>query len=231
MSLSQVFQTIEDKFKTTALGPDRWYIAAAATLVGGNDPELCGDLYQHLIAQPEFSSPAQRQRLVRRIRETLVKSVCIVGVCKPLEAILAISKLERPEDKDLTVTREGWQCDEANLQRGKEWLGKIYAGDTSETLKLFADHGDFNWISQNITYGLYLSDRTVLDDVETELVVLPGIMIQNLKLETHWHIRGIRRIGVSSHDTQVVWDSVQLIAEYLGIKLNRVPTVESVRDV
>ncbi|KAE8164093.1 hypothetical protein BDV40DRAFT_287233 [Aspergillus tamarii] len=32
------------------------------------------------------------------------------------------------------------------------------------------------------------------------------IMIQNLRKETHWHIRGMRRIGVSKEDTQVLWD-------------------------
>ena len=41
-----------------------------------------------------------------------------------------------------------------------------------------------------ITYGLYLSDHTILDGVDTELVVLSGIMLQNLKTETAWHLRG-----------------------------------------
>jgi hypothetical protein len=55
-------------------------------------------------------------------------------------------------------------------------------------------------------------------------------MIQNLPKETHWHIRGTRRIGVSKHDVQVIWDCVQLIAKFVGLKLNRVPTVEDVES-
>ena len=79
-----------------------------------------------------------------------------------------------------------------------------------------------------ITYGLFLSDRQVLDDVDTQLVVLPGIMSQNLKTETHWHIRGTRRLGVPKEDVQVIWNCVQLVAEFFGTKLNRVPTVDAV---
>ena len=221
----KLFVKIESQFENTSFGADHWYIATIAALAGGNDPELCKDLYLHLISKPEYSTPQQRQALIRRLREALVKCVSIIGVCKPLEAILAIGSCEAEEDKDYTASRENWQCDEGNLKRGRDWLGKIYTGDASSTLGLFAAHKDFIWISENITYGLYLSDRQSLGDIETELVVLPGIMIQNLPKETSWHIRGIRRIGVSFEDTQVVWNCVQLVAEYLGMKLHRVPTV------
>ena len=64
------------------------------------------------------------------------------------------------------------------------------------------------WISANITYGLYLSDRQILDDIDTEMVVLSGIMIQNLKRETGWHLRGTRRVGVSHEDVEIIQQCV-----------------------
>ena len=64
------------------------------------------------------------------------------------------------------------------------------------------------WISANITYGLYLSDHTILDAIDTEMVVLSGIMIQNLKRETGWHLRGTRRVGVSQEDVELVQQCV-----------------------
>lgn len=63
---------------------------------------------------------------------------------------------------------------------------------------------DQGWLSIEITYGLYLSDHTILDKVDTELIVLSGIMIQNLALETGWHLRGTRRIGVSFEDVETI---------------------------
>ncbi|CRK13675.1 hypothetical protein BN1708_010909 [Verticillium longisporum] len=175
-----------------------------AALVGSNDPDLCADLYTHLLTKPEFSTPEQRQELVRRLREGLFKTISVVGVCKPMSAILAINAREREEDKDRSITREGWQCDDDSLKRGQEWLAKIYTRDTDSTLDLFKDHRDFAWVSERITYGLYLCDRQVLDDFDTEMVVLCSIMIQNLGRNTHWHLRGTRRLGVSFEDTQKV---------------------------
>jgi len=223
-----LFETIENHFKTTTLGSERWYIVTISTLVGSTDPELADQLYLYLISQPTYATPNSRQALIRRLREALVKSVSIVGVCKPLEAIMAINKVERDEDKDLSSTRENWQCDQNNYDRGMEWMRKLYTYNTDSTLGFFNDHKDFAWLSKNITYGLYLSDRQVLDDIDTQMVVLPAIMIQNLKKETHWHIRGTRRLGVLQEDVQVVWNCVSLIAGFLDIKLNRVPTVASV---
>ena len=65
------------------------------------------------------------------------------------------------------------------------------------------------WIGSEIVYGLLLSDHTILSDVDTELVVLTGIMIQNLKNETHWHLRGMRRLGVSLNDVEGIHKCVR----------------------
>ena len=42
---------------------------------------------------------------MRRLREALVKLVCVAGVCKPLEAIMDIDAAARPEDKDYSFSR------------------------------------------------------------------------------------------------------------------------------
>lgn len=70
---------------------------------------------------------------------------------------------------------------------------------------------DSDWTSKQITYGLYLSDHSILNDVETEITVLSGIMIQNLPRETAWHLRGTRRIGVSSEDTEMLQQCVGIL--------------------
>jgi len=40
-----------------------------------------------------------------------VKDVSIAGVCKPIEAIILLDTIERPEDKDYSFLRyEGCKC-------------------------------------------------------------------------------------------------------------------------
>jgi hypothetical protein len=72
-----------------------------------------------------------------------------------------------------------------------------------------------DWLSYQITYGLYLSDHTILDGIDTQMVVLAGIMIQNLPLETGWHLRGTRRVGVSQKDVETIQQCVsKIISQY-----------------
>ncbi|KAM0421328.1 hypothetical protein ACHAPT_010858 [Fusarium lateritium] len=226
--LSELFHKIETNFKTTNLGEQRWYLLVIACLSASPDPEASAALYLYLTRQEAYQTSESRQALVRRLREALIKTICLVGVCKPIEAILAIAKVEKPEDRDFTSTRTDWQADAANHERGVNWFKQLYTRNAGDTLGLFDAHKDFSWVSTEITYGLYLSDRKVLDDTDTQLVVLPAIMSQNLRLETHWHIRGTRRIGVSKEDTQVIWDSVRAVSEFFGIELNKVPTVDEI---
>lgn len=226
--LSELFSNIEHNFKMTDLGEHRWYLLVIACLSASPGPEASAALYLYLTRQEAYQTSESRQALVRRLREALVKTIGLVGVCKPIEAILAIAKVEEPKDRDYSRTRQNWQADAANHERAVDWFKQLYTRNATETLDLFDAHKDFSWIAIDITYGLYLSDRQVLDDTDTQLVVLPAIMSQNLRPETHWHIRGTRRIGVSKEDAQVICDSVRAVSECFGIKLNKVPTVDEV---
>ncbi|PZC88668.1 hypothetical protein A1F95_10803, partial [Pyrenophora tritici-repentis] len=99
---------------------------------------------------------------------------------------------------------EGWQCDEANFERGNAWLSKLYKHNITGINDVLASHKDFEWISKEITYGLFLSDHSILSGIESELVVLSGIMIQNLPRETAWHMRASRRLGNSMEDVETM---------------------------
>lgn len=58
--------------------------------------------------------------------------------------------------------------------------------------------------------------------------MLAGIMIQNLKLETAWHLRGMRRLGVSMEDVELVQQCIEMVAAFACVRLNKVPRVKDV---
>ncbi|TKA44893.1 hypothetical protein B0A54_03184 [Friedmanniomyces endolithicus] len=226
----QLFKDIEEHFPTQTLGEERWYILAVSSaksptdhlrhlltdhlrhlltahdqisaITAGGHPGFAKDLYLYLISKPEFGTPDQRQALMRRLREALVKLVSVVGVPKPLEAVFSMGEVERDEDKDYSFSRY------LSLPNSH--------GRPSHHTNDLATPG---WLSIEITYGLYLSDHTILDGIDTELVVLSGIMMQNLARETGWHLRGTRRIGVSFEDN---------VAAFCGLQLTRVPRVKDI---
>ncbi|EME84349.1 uncharacterized protein MYCFIDRAFT_202985 [Pseudocercospora fijiensis CIRAD86] len=223
-----LFKEIEQKFPSQTLGEDKWYILLIAAITTGGHPGLAADLYKYLISKPEFSTPEQRKALVRRLREALVKLVSVVGVVKPLEAIFCIAGVERPEDRDDSFSRETWSSGPSNRQRGREWLDKIYRSNHTATENTLACHKDFEWLSIEISYGLYLSDHSILGPVETEIIVLSGILMQNAARESAWHLRGTRRIGVSSEDVETIQQCIEKVADFCGWKLDKIPRVKDI---
>ncbi|GMF70062.1 unnamed protein product [Aspergillus oryzae] len=141
--VAELCHSIETSFKSTSLGPDSWYLLTIACLSGSPDPELAKDLYLYVIQKEKNSTSAARQAFIRRIRETLVKCVSIVWCCKPIEARIAISQVEQEEDRDYSLTREYWQCDQANDERGMRWYRAICTQDEKSTLGLFDAHRGF----------------------------------------------------------------------------------------
>jgi len=225
-----LFNALEEKFPSQTLGTDKWYLMTISAITGTGCPEHAATLYNYLISKPEFATSASRQQLMRRLREALVKDISILGVCKPLEAIFAIAKIERPEDRDISFSRENWKSGPENIARGVEWLNQIYKANQAQTDDTLSAHQDFAYITRELTYGFYLSDHSILDPIETELVVLVGIMIQNLPLETAWHLRGIRRVGVCGEDVEAVQQCIEMIAEFAGVSLHKVPRVKDIED-
>ncbi|KAF3194984.1 hypothetical protein TWF225_005593 [Orbilia oligospora] len=222
-----LFREIEASFPKS-LGEDRWYLVLIATLTYASDPAHIADLYSYLISQPKYSTSESRKALMRRIREALVKLVCLIGVCKPITAIFRIDDVEKEEDRDYTFSRDGWQADEKNLERGKGFLGKIYRHNMPRNDEKFTAHKDFAWITYNITYGLYLSDHTILDPFDTEVVALCGILIQNLESVTAFHLRGARRLGMTPEDVEGLHACCEKIARFCRVRVDKVPRVADI---
>ena len=83
------------------------------------------------------------------------------------------------------------------------------------------------WITTEVSYGLFLSDHTILDIVESELVIMPAIMCQNLRGPTYWHLRACLRIGMSVEEVEQVQDVIESVAAFAGRNLD----VQRARDV
>ena len=76
-----------------------------ASLIGSGQQKFAGQLYKHLVSQPQYQSSESRQALVRRLREAMVKCIILNGIPAVIEAVTAVAEQERPEDQDFSCTR------------------------------------------------------------------------------------------------------------------------------
>jgi hypothetical protein len=104
-----------------------------------------------LLNERAHSTPEERKAITLRFNKVILKTVALLGIPKPAEAIASI---EQVIGEELPFCREGWQCDEANHRRGVSWPQKMYAQNMSALLDLFKRHRDFGSAVCDIAYGL-----------------------------------------------------------------------------
>lgn len=109
------------------------------------------------------------------------------------------------------LIRKEWHSGPENYAKGMDWFKVLYKDDVTQLPNVFGAHKDFDFFTGEITYGLCLSDHSILGPVETELVTLTGIMIQNVYVQTAWHLRAFRRLGIEMGDVELVQQCVSFI--------------------
>jgi hypothetical protein len=86
------------------------------------------------------------------------------------------------------------------------------------------------WVSIDISYGLFLADHQILNIAESELVILPAIMCQDIPGPTNWHFTGCLRVGFTREEVDAVQKIIEKIVTHGGGKLSRIGSVWDVQD-
>lgn len=68
-----------------------------------------------------------------------------------------------------------------------------------------------------MVYGSFLSDLSILDPVENEMVVLACVAGQGAGSPVLSHYKGLRRVGTSAKEAESVGAVIEIIAHGLGI--------------
>lgn len=109
------------------------------------------------------------------------------------------------------------------------FLQTLYQQDLSPIFSSLGTHrADFEYLERNIIYGLYLSDHEVLSAVEAEVVILTAIMCQGLRSPTIWHLKGLRRLGITAEQVEALEGAIEKIAEWAGRETSHWPRIADV---
>jgi len=221
LPITVLFSKVERAFPASM--KEGWYLTMTSTLIACGLQRHMGDLYKYLILR--YPRPEDRQHLSRRLREVHFKSIIVSGIPKVMDSIALLASLEREEDQDHSMTRQEWQADEENHQRGLDVQEILFKGLNEGIVASWGSHREIAWISTDISYGLFLADHKILDIVETELVTMPAVMCQNLAKPTSWHLQACRNVGMSNQDIKAIQDVVDMVAGFAGLRLDKVERI------
>ncbi|BDD58116.1 hypothetical protein MAP00_003422 [Monascus purpureus] len=215
---------------------DSWYLIVAASLVASGQPSALTSLYTYITEE----DPGHRglsyedERLLKaRLGDLLMKEWTLVGIPTVVVAVTALAKAEKEvQERDMKVPEKRINIDnDFIMERGTKFLQKLYKENLSPIFSTWGSYGpDFEWMEKAIIYGLFLSDHELLSPTETSLVTLSSIMCQGLAAPTIWHLRGLRRLGVSEADVELVQRAIEIVAKWAGRDVQGWPRVTDIPD-
>ncbi|KAG7007737.1 hypothetical protein G7Y79_00008g023750 [Physcia stellaris] len=228
--LLEVFDTVQSK-TPKSLGSNAWYLATAAALVSLGKPEEIGELSLHLTKNSSSEHKDTKELISKRLRDVLMKEWTLVGIPLVITALSSLAKAEEGQNLEGGLSKK-WQnpLDPQGLsERGTTFLQTLYAQNLTPIFSTWGTHrADFEYLEKNIIYGLYLSDHDVLSAIEAEVVILTAIMCQGLPAPTIYHLRGLRRLGISAEDVEALEMAVEAVAEWAGRETSHWPRVVDV---
>lgn len=119
------------------------------------------------------------------------------------------------------------------VERGEEQLRAVYRHNFPDiAARMGTEMEDLKMLTLPINYGLLLSETTVLDFAETELVILASLIPQAMRKETLWHLRGCLRAGWHPDAVESVRRVSIAISEWATMHRGPidVPTLDDVRE-
>ncbi|KAJ9235460.1 hypothetical protein DTO169E5_6176 [Paecilomyces variotii] len=215
---------------------DAWYLIVVSTLVACNKPEEIGPLYTYITESSGTALNYEAQKRVKaRLSDLLMKEWTLVGIPVVVIAITALAKVEKgvkEEDVKVPEKRKSIDINSAIPERGTKFLQAVYKENLAPIFASWGSYGpDFEWMEKAVIYGLFLSDHEILSPVETELVCVSAIMCGGWRAPTIWHLRGLRRMGVSEADVEMVQQAIEIVAKWSGKDVTGWPRVKDVPDV
>jgi len=231
------------------LRPDSWYLIAAATSTTlGHGASWMPAIYQHAVKPlgPAPTNPTPppvefeadmypRRKIVRRMKEALVKSAILSGVPRAIQSSIALKDALELGDKDNSCVREGLDFGEESARRGYDGRYKVYRDPSPFGPEVVEAMKDIEWISLHVTYGTFLAPCAELTPAapltfaESEIITLACLLSQRAYHETTWHLTGCLRNGLTPDEVESVQSAIEMVAAECGVDVKAgMPRVQDV---
>jgi hypothetical protein len=155
----------------------------------------------------------------------IMKLWVLIGIPKCIMAVSILAQAEKNVGMPIPPLKHQYEeskyiskdISEGTESEGYAVLQKLYCANLEPIMATWGAHqADFEWLEKRVIYGLFLADHTILDARETSCVNISGIMVQELEKPTMWHIRGLRRLGVTVEGAEQVCGIIKKVAQEVG---------------
>ncbi|KAJ1976665.1 hypothetical protein H4R33_006387 [Dimargaris cristalligena] len=156
----------------------------------------------------------EQVRAIQRVRETILKTCAFCGFPKSITAMAYCMEAVDPELQQLLSksSMRGFKPhqDEATylretIESGQRFFDRVYkhrAEKVASDLKKY--YPDLAEVAVNDIYGRILSPEHILNGIETELIAVGSIAVQNTPTVLKGHMIGAANVGATQAQIQAV---------------------------
>ncbi|KAE9988957.1 hypothetical protein EG327_003171 [Venturia inaequalis] len=216
---------------------DCWYIVSSVTLSCLNRPDEIPKVLRGALGEDGDGCGVgeradrgmghdEQLRIARRMREGLVKSSAICGLPKTINALFALKSATPPSllDDPMTYSPSSRPSELHNippstiLHRGQTFFNTVYGKISKRVMSQMDRSGteDLGLIAR-LFYGYVLSNTSILSPAETSLILVAGLVPQDVNPQLKGHLRGAVNNGCAVEEVRAVRDVVIWICEGGGM--------------
>lgn len=190
-------------------GDEAYYLVIAAVIVASHTPSEIGSFYRHLTKTILEGESEKAATASSEIRDVLIKSWTLIGIPPVITAIAALTKEDDGAFQGDSMLSQKWANPPSIAQggpiseRGMAMMLRLYGEELLP--KIFDTWGslrsDVVFLEASIIYGLYLSDHSVLTEIQSECVIVASMLCTGFGQPSLWHLRGLCRLLGARGDT------------------------------
>ncbi|KAI8144540.1 AhpD-like protein [Fennellomyces sp. T-0311] len=222
MSLTKVLGEIQSLYASSQL-PIRnevWYILTAVVLSTMNKAQDIPTVYKTV----EQSVPEKEDQVqvMMRLREGIFKTFAIVGYPRVINSLAALQGAAPSEILAKLPTQpirseSSWQDIVQERERGNQLFDAIYERHSSRVRQhMHTAYPDLAQTAINQLYGPILSETSIINAKETSLIMVAGLLAQDVPAQLRGHRYGALHQGATQQDLTRVEKLVDLLSRYYG---------------
>ncbi|CAK7207429.1 hypothetical protein SEUCBS139899_010239 [Sporothrix eucalyptigena] len=209
---------------------ETWYCITACAFAASNQGGYVADVYRTAI-QAHHDDVEYQRNVLKRIKESLIKTSVIYGIPRVINAFRALVKaLPSPEANETSSVRIHIEKPAETDERGIAYMRNIFRADLDPFLETMDTYWpDLRTLVVTTIYGYYQSDTSVLDAITTSQLNIATLVPMDVTAEVAWHMRGvIRNNGTRAH-LDYAFATAMTVCEICDVRLkNTMPRPEDV---
>ncbi|KAI7850424.1 AhpD-like protein [Circinella umbellata] len=220
MSLLKVLGEIQSLYTSTQSAPRNqvWYILTAVVMSTLNHAQDIPTVYK--VATQSIQQQEEKVQVMMRLREGIFKTFAIVGYPRVINSLQALaadapSEILTQLPKKPIRSESSWHDITQQRERGNQLFDAIYERHTQRVQEhMYNAYPDLAQTAIHHLYGPILSEPSIISAKETSLIMVAGLMVQNVPAQLKGHRYGALNLGNNQDDLNRVENLVDLLSRY-----------------